>query len=114
MTSPHPASVPVANMPETTVSTLPVNLPDQRTAYRLLDVLDRLTRHVQQLQREARGVAQQPMENDPQMLALQQENATLKARQAAAKARLEALLARVQQVATQPHNGEPEATEQAA
>ncbi len=71
---------------------LPPHLPDLRTAERLLDILDQLEQTLR-----SKNTAT-PM----QLSALQLENAQLKARQAAAKVRLEALLQRIQAAATEP------------
>lgn len=78
-------------LPQTLRAALPAALPDQRTAERLLDILDQLARALQ----PPRGAATTAA-NPEQLLALQTENAQLKARQAAAKARLEALLLKIQ------------------
>ncbi|MCA3243782.1 MAG: hypothetical protein INF43_00565 [Alphaproteobacteria bacterium] len=78
-------------LPHALRAALPAALPDQRTAERLLDIVDQLARALQQ-PRPAPNPAAPP----DQLLALQTENAQLKARQAAAKARLEALLVKIQ------------------
>jgi FtsZ-binding cell division protein ZapB len=114
-TQPDSPSVPIMSEGPSSLPPFMENLPDQRTAFRLLDVLDKLTRHVQQLQRQSGTQTQHVAQTGPQVLALQQENATLKARQASAKVKLEALLARIQAAAA--HDPQPASTpeqEQAA
>jgi hypothetical protein len=81
-------------------SVLPTALPGQRTAMRLLDVVDQLARHMQMLER--RGGAQPVVGNASggpsgvEFLNLQRENAALRTRQKEAKRRLEVLLQRVE------------------
>jgi hypothetical protein len=82
-------------------SVLPPALPGQRSAMRLLDVVDQLTRHVQMLERRSSGHVSIPAPAAPptsgvEFLNLQRENAALKARQIEARRRLEVLLQRVE------------------
>jgi hypothetical protein len=93
-----PSRLPAAQLPE--------NLPDRRTAERLLDILDQLERSLRQPHHAANRSATTP----PDVQKLQTENATLKARQAAAKIKLEALLARLEAM----HKADNDAQESAA
>jgi FtsZ-binding cell division protein ZapB len=83
------AELPPSRLP---ASQLPENLPDRRTAERLLDILDQLERSLRQPQNAAKQSTATPAD----VQKLQTENATLKARQAAAKVKLEVLLARIE------------------
>lgn len=85
---------------------LPSALPDQRTAERLMDIVDQLARALQQPRARNHHASQA---DDATLLALQTENAQLKARQAAAKARLEALLAKIQTMPSNTHDNESQA-----
>lgn len=91
-------------------NTLPPALPGQRTALRLLDVVDQLARHVQMLERRSNAlngavpVVAAPSENNGvQLQNLQRENATLKQRQTEAKKRLQALLVRIEAARQNEH-----------
>lgn len=83
------AELPPTRLPTTS---LPENLPDRRTAERLLDILDQLERSLRQVQTGPTPSAAA----HPEVQKLQAENAILKARQAAAKVKLEALLSRLE------------------
>ncbi len=108
MSDVHSGVPAVPSLPaQNSLSGLPPALPGQRAALRLLDVIDQITRHVQQLERRNQHATPQasaaplPAANTPEILNLQRENATLKARQTEAKRRLEALLQRIE--AAQAH-----------
>lgn len=76
-------------------ATLPQNLPDLRTAQRLLDVLSQLEQTLRVNPPQAAGAA-------PGSPALQEENARLKAAQTQALQRLETLLGKLRRQADEP------------
>jgi hypothetical protein len=71
---------------------LPAALPDQRTAARLLGIVDQFSQVLKRLQAEPVASPQSARE----LLALQTENALLKVRQNAAKEQLVELLKKIQ------------------